>query len=92
MNRLLKVARQATPGTSVQFRKDAYGAENILRFLRDVLSLANASVNGYRYIVTGVEIDAKGSKRVRTIDRDDFSGNPPPKSELPRIYRSSILG
>lgn len=38
--------------------------------------MANASVNGYRYIVTGVEIDAKGSKKVRTIDRDDFSGNP----------------
>jgi hypothetical protein len=76
MNRLLKVARQATPGTSVQFRQEPYGAENMLSFLRDVLSLANASVNGYRYIITGVDIDARGNKRVQTIDRDDFSGNP----------------
>jgi hypothetical protein len=76
MNRLLKIARQATPGTSVQFRKDAYGSNEIRAFLRDVIALANASVAGYRYIVCGVDFDASGKKQARTIDREDFSGNP----------------
>jgi len=76
MNRLLKIARSATPGTGVQFRDDAYGAEGIRRFLRDVLSMANAAVDGPRYIITGVGYDKKGNKRAKTVDRDDFSGKP----------------
>lgn len=76
MNRLLKIARSATPGTGVQFRDDAYGAQGIRRFLRDVLALANAAVDGPRYIITGVAYDARGNKKAKTIDREDFSGKP----------------
>ena len=50
------------------------------RFLRDVIALANASVSGNRYIVTGVGLDDKGQKRVQSIDREDFSGSPPYQS------------
>ena len=57
MNRLLKIARSGMPGRSVQFCEDAYGAEGIRCFLRDVLAMANAAVNGKRYIVTGVSFD-----------------------------------
>jgi hypothetical protein len=45
-------------------------------FLRDVLAMANASVDGTRYIITGAEIDHKGRKRMFSIDDDDFSGKP----------------
>jgi hypothetical protein len=76
MNRLLKIARSATPGTGVQFREEAYGRQGIRRFLRDVLAIANAAVDGPRYIVTGVSYDNKGNKRASTIDREDFSGKP----------------
>lgn len=76
MNRLIKVARTATPGTGVQFRKDKYGSSGIRSFLRDVLALANASVDGPRYIVIGADFDSKGRKNVHTIDADDFSGKP----------------
>lgn len=38
--------------------------------------MANASVDGTRYIITGVEFDGKGRKRLFSIDRDDFSGKP----------------
>jgi hypothetical protein len=77
MNRLSKIVRSVMPGTGMQFRKTAYGPDDIHSFLRDVIALANASVRGNRYIVTGVELDETGKKRAEAIDREDFSGNPP---------------
>lgn len=64
------------PGTGIQFCETAYGPDGIRRFLRDVIALANASVSGNRYIVTGVALDEKSQKRVQSIDREDFSGSP----------------
>jgi len=80
MNRLSKIVRSATPGTGFQFCETAYGPDDIRRFLRDVIALANASVSGNRYIVTGVGLDDKGQKQVQSIDHEDFSGSPPYQS------------
>jgi len=76
MDRLLKIAKSATPDSGVQFRRDAYGSNDIRSFLRDVLALANASVDGNRYIVVGVDFDDKARKRCHVIDSSDFSGKP----------------
>jgi len=76
MNRLLKIARTATPGTAIQFRKDEYGNSGIRSFLRDVLALANAAVEGPRYIIVGTDFDDRGQKRIHSIDAEDFSGKP----------------
>jgi len=76
MNRLLKIARTATPGTGIQFRKDKYGSSCIRNFLRDVLAMANAAVDGPRYIIVGADFDSRGRKCVHAIDADDFSGKP----------------
>ena len=76
MSNLLKIARTATPGTGVQFRKEKYGSSGVQSFLRDVLALANAAVNGPRYIVVGADIDSKGRKSVHPIGAEDFSGKP----------------
>jgi len=76
MDRLLKIARSGTPETGIQFRTQAYGNDGIRSFLRDVLALANASVEGNRYIVVGVDFDDKGRKRMHAIDTEDFSGKP----------------
>jgi hypothetical protein len=76
MNGLLKIARTATPGTGVQFRREKYGSSDIRSFLRDVLALANAAVDGPRYIVVGTDFDSKGRKCVYPIDAEDFSGKP----------------
>jgi hypothetical protein len=76
MNRLARIVRSATPSTGVQFRKQAYGNSGIESFLRDVLAMANASVEGTRYIITGAEFDKKDRKRMYGVDRDDFSGKP----------------
>jgi hypothetical protein len=76
MNRLARIAQSATPTTSVLFRKNAYGREGVEAFLRDILAMANASVEGSRYIITGAEFDRKGRKRLFSIDNEDFSGKP----------------
>lgn len=76
MDRLLKIARSATPDSGIQFRTQTYGSEGLRAFLRDVLALANASVDGSRYIVVGVDFDAKGRKLTHTVDAEDFSGKP----------------
>jgi hypothetical protein len=76
MNHLLKIARTATPGSEVQFRKQEYGSGDIQGFLRDVLAMANASVNGPRYIVVGAEFDSQARRHFHTIGAEDFSGKP----------------
>jgi hypothetical protein len=76
MDHLVKTARTATPDSGVQFRSHAYGNEGVRAFLRDVLALANASVEGSRYIVVGVDFDARGRKQKHAVAEDDFSGKP----------------
>ena len=76
MKHLARLVQSATPTTALQFRKNAYGKDGVQSFLRDVLAMANAAVEGPRYIVTGADFDARGRKRLFGVDRDDFSGNP----------------
>jgi hypothetical protein len=76
MNRLARIARSATPSTAVHFRKRTYGRDGVEAFLRDVLAMANASVEGTRYIITGMDFDKNGRKRMYSVDANDFSGKP----------------
>ena len=76
MDTLARIARSATPSTAVQFRRQAYGKKGVHDFLRDVLAIANASVDGHRYIIIGVDFDQKGRKRIVAVDKSDFSGKP----------------
>ena len=76
MDHLLNIARSGTPDNSVQYRRHAYGDDGIRSFLRDVLALANASVEGSRYIVVGVDFDDRGRKTAHSVDADDFAGKP----------------
>jgi len=77
MNRLLKIAQSTTPGPDIQFRKDAYGANGIHHFLRDVIAVANAQIEGSRYIIVGIEHDKNAARTVHDVDKKDFSGKPP---------------
>ena len=76
MNRLLNIARSATSGRGVQFRKTAYGGKGVRQFLRDVIAIANAGIEGNRYIVVGVDFDRKGNRRLHSVPQDDFAGKP----------------
>ncbi len=73
---LAKIVRAAAPGSGVQLRPAAYGKNGIRQFLRDVVAMANASVDGTRYIIVGAAIDKKGNKRLTSVSREDFSGKP----------------
>jgi hypothetical protein len=73
---LAKIVRAAAPGSGVQLRPEPYGKNGIRQFLRDVVAMANASVDGNRYIIIGAEIDKKGGKRLTSVSLDDFSGKP----------------
>jgi len=77
MNRLSKIVRSAASGPGFQFRKDAYGPQGIHGFLRDVMAMANAQVEGNRYIIVGVEDNENTARTVREVDEEDFSGQPP---------------
>ena len=77
MKRLTNIVLSATPSTGVQFRNAEYGAAGARAFLRDVLAMANADVDGARYIVVGVEFDARGGREFCDIDAGDFTGKPP---------------
>ncbi len=70
------MVQTATPSTSVQLRKSAYGRNGVRDFLRDVMAIANASINGKRYIIVGVDIDDKGSRQLFSVDQEDFAGKP----------------
>ena len=76
MKRLAKIIQSATPSTGVQFRTSEYGSAHLRDFLRDVLAMANANVEGTRYILVGVGIDSRGRRRFSNIDRGDLTGNP----------------
>ena len=76
MNKLLKIVRSAAPDTGIQFRRETYGNGGIRHFLRDVLAMANAAVDGPRYIITGAEVDEQGQKKLFGVTLDDFSGKP----------------
>ena len=76
MKHLQQIIAAAAPETGVQFRSKPYGADGVRDFLRDVLALANASVEGTRHIVVGIGFDSKGRRQVHPVNRKDFAGKP----------------
>ena len=54
MKPLAKIVQSASASTGIQFRRSEYGHAAARDFLRDVIAMANASVEGQRYIVVGV--------------------------------------
>ncbi len=64
------------PGKGVQFRKQPYGTRGIESFLRDVMALANTSVDGPRFVVIGIDFDSRGRRRVHKVGEKDFLGKP----------------
>lgn len=76
MKHLVSIVRSATPSTGTQFRTTAYGTAGAHDFLRDVIAMANASVEGARYIIVGADFDKEGRKTITQVDGDDFTGKP----------------
>lgn len=75
MKSLANIARSELSSTSVQFRRTAYGPTGLREFLRDVLAMANAPIEGNRYIVVGSDYDDSGRRIFEGVDPDDFKVN-----------------
>ena len=76
MNRLAKIVQSATPSGRVQFRGTRYGTRGARDFLRDLMAIANADVEGSRYIIVGAALDSGGRKHFNGVDGEDFTGKP----------------
>lgn len=67
MDRLAKLVRTAAPSTGIAFRARPYGRGGEREFLRDVIAMANAPVEGPRHIVVGIEADAQGRRTTTSV-------------------------
>ena len=76
MKHLEQIIAAATPDTGVQFRSKPYGADGIRDFLRDVMALANTSIDGTRHIIVGIGFDSKGRRQLHPVSDKDFAGKP----------------
>lgn len=76
MSQLLKIAELAAPRADVQYRRAAYGIQDLRRFLRDIMAMANSPVEGPRYIVVGLDFGDSGQKCLHSIPEKDFAGKP----------------
>ncbi len=73
MNTLEKIVREGKEGEQVLFRRGAYTRQSQEELLRDVVSLANANVEGERVIILGVEAGVHGAT-IFDIPREAIDG------------------
>ncbi len=68
MQHLANIVESADSSPGVQFRNGTYGKSGIREFLRDVVAMANAPVEGPRFIFTGCTGAEPGVRRISGID------------------------
>jgi hypothetical protein len=83
MSSLEKVIRSARAGPAIVFRERAYGELERKGFLREILGLANAFVDGPRYLIMGVRGDGPDDRVFVGISAADLS-------EANELYRAQI--
>ena len=67
MSSLDQLVRLEVANSAVAFRARAYGADDRLELLRDLLGLANAAVEGSRYLILGVDDTVGGERKITGI-------------------------
>lgn len=72
MDRLAKLVRTAPPSTGLAFRERPYGRDGQRDFLRDVIAMANAPVEGSRFIVVGVATDSQGRRTPAHVPAEEL--------------------
>lgn len=72
MRDLVDLVRFDLEGASVDFKAVQYTRERHEDLLKDVLSMANADVDGDRFIVLGVKLRPDGSRQFRGIPKEEF--------------------
>ncbi len=56
----------------LDFKKVQYQRENFQNLIIDVMSMANSSYSGDKYIIIGIKDKTDGSREIFSIPRDDF--------------------
>lgn len=84
---LREMVLHEAPHSGLVFREDAYGKGHNHELIRDVIALANAAVAGPRFIVLGVEVSARGRRRIRGVARESIEAL---QRMLPRAARKVI--
>ncbi len=77
MKNVAQIIEASNGGAGVQHRKKPYGPQGVRDFLRDVLAMANAPVNGPRHIIVGTAVAADGETVIQGVGDDDFYGDTP---------------
>lgn len=72
MNTLEDLIRYESPHSGLKFRKTIYGPRDDARLIADCIALANAAVNGRRYVVMGVYAD-HDRRRLVGIEKDELA-------------------
>lgn len=83
MSSLEKVIRSARAGPAIVFRERAYGELERKGFLREILGLANALVDGPRYLIMGVRGDGPDDRVFVGISEAELS-------EARELYRVEL--
>lgn len=72
MRDLEDLARYELENTAVDFKAIQYTRERHEDFLKDVMAMANADVDGDRFVVLGIKLHTDGTRDVRGIPREEF--------------------
>ncbi len=86
MSKLGQIIRTGRDGTALLFRPRPYREKDQAVFLRDVIALANAEVEGTRPIVVGVETAEGHQPQFHAVAKSEFS----PESSCQDVAREFI--
>jgi len=68
---LEEIIRYGNEGRGIEFKQKLYSRSAHLDLLKDVMALANADVTGLRYIITGIEHQPSGERKVIGVPEDE---------------------
>lgn len=64
--------RYEREGTKLDFKREQYNKEKYQDLLKDIMAMANAPIEGKRYIIVGVKEKTDGSKEFHSIPKDEI--------------------
>ena len=58
--------------TGLDFKRSQYRKEQHGKLIKDIMSMANADIEGNQYIIIGVNHQAAGEKKIVSIKKEEF--------------------
>ncbi|WP_303966483.1 ATP-binding protein [Sporosarcina ureae] len=72
MSNIEFLIRYEREGTKLDFKREQYNKEKYQDLLKDIMAMANAPIEGKRYIIVGVKEKTDGSKEFHSIPKDEI--------------------